>query len=89
MKVELSGRGLREVAKARASWQAHREHAPRLLDDELDAAVELMSNQPLVGQVWRTAGGVEIRKLIFLIRIREWSGYSLGRGSWGAMAAYW
>lgn len=42
----------------------NRPSAPTLFDDELDAVIELLKNQPMLGAEYQTRGGEIVRRAL-------------------------
>lgn len=64
MKVRFSPRAQRRVKLVATWWRKNRSSAPTLFDDELDAVIETLKNQPMLGAEYQVRGGEIVRRTL-------------------------
>ena len=64
MKVRFSPRAQRRVKLVAMWWRRNRPSAPTLFDDELNAVVEALKNQPALGAEYQMRGGDIVRRTL-------------------------
>ena len=64
MKVRFSPRAQRRVKLVATWWRKYRPSAPTLFDEELDAVIEMLQNQPMLGAEYQTRGGEIVRRTL-------------------------
>ncbi len=64
--LRLTPRAVAEAKRKKRWWQRHRNAAPDLFDEELEAALARVVAEPTVGAVYRRPAGsaVEIRRVL-------------------------
>lgn len=62
-RVELTDAATEPAQSCAAWWRANRPAAPDLFDDELDYALDLLTNMPPLTQVWSEVEGKPVRKV--------------------------
>jgi len=64
VKLQILPRAQAQVRSKRAWWVENRPDAPKLFDEELERAIELLRETPGAGAPWPTARNPAIRRVL-------------------------
>lgn len=91
MKLQILPRAQAQVRSKRAWWIEHRPDAPRLFDEELGRAFELVRETPGAGAPWPTERSPGLRRLLvsrihahLYFAVDEGAGVIVVLALWGA-----
>ena len=64
MKAHFSPRAQRRVKLVATWWRKNRPSSPTLFDDELDAVIDMLKRQPMLGAEYQMRGGEIVRRTL-------------------------